>query len=190
MLRQAAEKTGEAVGDGTSTSTSWRTRSLPMACAMSSPAPAPSTSSAASSEAPRRRSRHLRRMSRPVKDAQGEGASRNDLGPQRSGHRRARRRRHGEGRQRRRHHRRGIEDHRDRARRRRGHAVRPRLHLALFHHQRREDGGRAGGCAHSDLRQEDQRPQGPDPPARAGREGWPVRCWWLPRISKARRWPR
>ena len=27
--------------------------------------------------------------------------------------------------------------------RRRGHAVRPRLHLALFRHQRREDGGRA-----------------------------------------------
>ena len=32
---------------------------------------------------------------------------------------------------------------RDRARRGRGHAVRPRLSLALFHHQRREDGGRA-----------------------------------------------
>ena len=34
---------------------------------------------------------------------------------------------------------------RDRARRRRGHAVRPRLSLALFHHQRREDGRRARG---------------------------------------------
>ena len=32
----------------------------------------------------------------------------------------------------------------DRTRRRRGHAVRPRLHVAVFHHQRREDDRRAG----------------------------------------------
>ena len=46
MLRQAAEKTGENVGDGTSTSTILPTPFLPTACATSWPAPVPSTSSA------------------------------------------------------------------------------------------------------------------------------------------------
>ena len=55
----------------------------------------------------------LRAMSRPVDDAQGKGAGRDDLGAQRSGDRRARRRRDGEGRRRGRDHGRGIEDHRD-----------------------------------------------------------------------------
>ena len=43
-------------------------------------------------------------------------------------------------------------DHR--ARHRRGHAVRPRLHLALLRHQRREDAGRARGPLHPDPREE------------------------------------
>ena len=43
---------------------------------------------------------------------------------------------------------------RDRARRRRGHAVRPRLSLALFHHQRREDDRRARGPVHPHPREE------------------------------------
>ena len=50
-----------------------------------------------------------------------------------------------EGRQRGRDHGRGGQEPRDRARRGRGHAVRPRLHLALLRHQRREDAGRARG---------------------------------------------
>ena len=60
----------------------------------------------------------------------------------------------GEGRQRGRHHGRGGQEPRDRARRRRGHAVRPRLSLALFHHQRREDGRRARGRLHPHPREE------------------------------------
>ena len=57
--------------------------------------------------------------------------------------RREDRRGDGEGRQGRRDHRRGGQGPRVRARRRRGHAVRPRLSLALLHHQPREDAGRA-----------------------------------------------
>ena len=64
------------------------------------------------------------------------------------------RRGHEEGRQRGRHHGRGVQEPRDRARRRRGHAVRPRLHLALLHHQRREDAGRAGKPLHPHPREE------------------------------------
>ena len=48
-----------------------------------------------------------------------------------------------EGRQRGRHHGRRGQEPRHRTRRRRRHAVRPRLSLALFHHQRREDDRRA-----------------------------------------------
>ena len=53
-----------------------------------------------------------------------------------------------QGRQGRRDHRRRSQGHGDRGRRRRRHAVRPRLHLALLHHQRREDDGRAGKPLH------------------------------------------
>ena len=59
-----------------------------------------------------------------------------------------------EGRQRGRHHGRRGEVARDRARSRRRHAVRPRLHLALFRHQRGEDAGRDGGSLHPHLREE------------------------------------
>ena len=52
---------------------------------------------------------------------------------------------HGEGRKGWRHHRRGVEVGRDRAGRRRGHAVRSRLSLALFRNRRRAHGVRARG---------------------------------------------
>ena len=48
MLRQAAEKTGDVVGDGTSTATILAHAIFATACATSSPAPARSTSSAGS----------------------------------------------------------------------------------------------------------------------------------------------
>ena len=57
MLRQAAEKTGENVGDGTSTSTILAHASLQTACETSWPARVPSISSAASIVPPRPPSR-------------------------------------------------------------------------------------------------------------------------------------
>ena len=59
-----------------------------------------------------------------------------------------------EGRQRGRHHGGRGQGARHRGRDRRGHAVRPRLSLALLHHQRREDGGRARGRLHPAAREE------------------------------------
>ena len=73
---------------------------------------------------------HLQRRDRP---------GRHHLGQRRRRDRQLPRQGHEEGRQRGRHHGRRGEEPRDRARHRRGHAVRPRLHLALFHHQRRQD---------------------------------------------------
>ena len=72
-------------------------------------------------------------------------AGRHDLGQRRQDDRRDHFPGDGQGRQGGRDHGRGGEEPRDRARRRRGHAVRPRLPLALFHHQRRKDDRRARG---------------------------------------------
>ena len=55
-------------------------------------------------------------------------------------------------------HLRGGEESVERAGSGRGHAVRPRLHLALLHHQRREDELRAGEPAHPHPREEALRP--------------------------------
>ena len=68
--------------------------------------------------------------------------------------------------QRGRHHGRGSQGHADRTRRRRGHAVRPWLHVALFRHQRRKDEHRVGSALHPDPRKEAFRPRRPS-----------CRCW-------------
>ena len=90
----------------------------------------------------------------------------------REGHRRDDRRSHAEGRQRGRHHRRRSQVARKRAGSRRGHAVRPRLHLPLLHHQRRQDGGRSRGPLYPHQREEALQPPVAAPGARSRR---PVR---------------
>ncbi len=80
----------------------------------------------------------------------------------------------GEGRQGRRHHRRGGQGPRDHARGRRGHAVRPRLPLALLRHRRRAHGGGARERQHPAQREEDQLDEGPPAGPRAGRQAGPA----------------
>ena len=77
----------------------------------------------------------------------------NLLGQWRKGDRRDRRG-HAARRQRGRDHGRGGQEPGDRARRRRGHAVRPWLPVALLHHQRRQDAGRARRALHPHPREE------------------------------------
>ena len=92
-----------------------------------------------------------------------------------------------EGRQRGRHHGRGSQGHRDRARHRRGHAVRPRLRLAVLHHQRGKDDRRAGTAIHPDPREEAVRPAAA---AAAAGEQWcsqASRCSSSRKTSRARR---
>ena len=79
---------------------------------------------------------HLERGDRPGRHHFGQWRRRDRPVPRRGDE---------ESRQRGRDHGRGSEVAGDRARGRRRHAVRPRLHLALFRHQRRQDAGRAGG---------------------------------------------
>ena len=145
VLRQAAEKTGDAVGDGTSTSTILAhaifadgvRNVVAGASAIDLKRGLDRGASAASTRCRRCRARSARRKE---KAQVATISAHNDADDRRTG-----RRRDGEGRRRGRHHGRGIEDHRDRPRGRRRHAVRPRLPLAVLRHRRREDGGRARG---------------------------------------------
>ena len=78
----------------------------------------------------------------------------------------------------------------DRARRGRRHAVRPRLHLALLRHQRRQDARGDGGSLHPDLREEAVRPAGAASAARSGGADRQAAASSSPRTSRARPWPR
>ena len=107
MIRQAAERTGDAVGDGTSTSTV-------LAHAIFADGVRNVAAGASAIDLKRGLDRGvrvaveaIRGLSRPVKSRTREGPGRHDLGPQRPRDRRAGRRRDGEGRRRGRDHRRG-----------------------------------------------------------------------------------
>ena len=97
----------------------------------------------------------------------GDRPGRHDLGQRRRRDRQDAGRGDAEGRQRGRDHGRGGQEPRDRARRRRGHAVRPRLHLALLRHRQREDARDPRGALHPDPREEAVQPAG----AAAGARG-------------------
>ena len=104
----------------------------------------------------------------PVRRQEGDGPGRHHRREQRQRDRQPDRRGDGEGRQGRRHHRRRRQEPRDQARVGRGHAVRPRLPLALLRHRSGEDGGRARRRLRPDPREEDLGDQGPGPGAREG----------------------
>ena len=88
---------------------------------------------------------------------EGRRADRDDQRERRRVHRQAHRRRDGEGRQGRRDHHRGGEVDGDDAGRGRGHAVRPRLPVAVLRDRRRADGGQARRPVHPDPREEPDR---------------------------------
>ena len=154
MVREVASKTSDIAGDGTTTATVLAAAivqgRLQGGCRRHEP------DGPQARHRPRGRGRgrgpqeelqegHLERRDRP---------GRHHLRQRRQGDRRLPRQGDGEGRQRRRDHGRRGQEPRDRARRRRGHAVRPRLHLALLHHQRRQDARRDGRPLHPHQREE------------------------------------
>ena len=100
---------------------------------------------------------------------EGDRPGRDDRVEQRRDDRHPDQRGDGEGRQGRRHHRRGVEVRGDGAGRGRGHAVRPRLSLAVLRDGSRAHGSRARGRQRADPREEAQRHEGHAAAARAGR---------------------
>ena len=174
MLRQAAERTGDVVGDGTSTSTI-------LAHAIFADGVRNVVAGASAIDIKRGLDRGARGRRRgPARavaageDRSGEGAGRRDLGPQRSRDRRARRRRDGEGRRRGRDHRRGVEDHGN-ARWRSSRACSSTAATSRpTSSPTPEDGGRARRSARAALRPQDRRSEGPASRAGAGREVGPA----------------
>jgi chaperonin GroEL len=137
MVREVASKTNDIAGDGTTTATVLAQAIVAKAqggCRRHEP----DGPEARHRQGRRRSRRDLKkrpRRSRPTRKSPRSAPSR----PTARSDRRDDRRGDAEGRQRGRHHGRGSQDPRDRTRRRRRHAVRPRLPLALLHHQRRQD---------------------------------------------------
>ena len=145
MVREVASKQSSIAGDGTTTATviaqAIVKEGLKAVAAGANPMDVKRGVDAAV-EAIVGRSRQAQPQGDQVRR---DRAGRHDLGQRRQGDRRDHLRGDGQGRQGGRDHGRGGEKPRDRARRRRGHGVRPRLSLALFHHQRRKDDRRARG---------------------------------------------
>ena len=169
MVREVASKTNDIAGDGTTTATVLaqaivREGAKAVAAGMNpmdlrrgidhavGVVVADSRSARAGSR-PRRRDR----------------PGRHDLGQRRQDRRRHDRPRHAGGRQGRRDHGRRSQGHRHRARDRRGHAVRPRLHLALLRDQCGEDDRRPRRSLHHAAREEGLEHAGHAPDSGAGR---------------------
>jgi hypothetical protein len=131
MVREVASKTSDIAGDGTTTATVLAQAIFREGAKNVVPARTRWSSSAASRR-PSRRSSSRAQEAVEAGGRQHDRAGRHDLGQQRRDDRHDHRRSDGEGRQGRRHHGRRGQDARDLARGRRGHAVRPRLPLALL----------------------------------------------------------
>ena len=150
MVKEVASKTSDQAGDGTTTATVLAQAIVREGVQGGGRGHEPDGSEARHRPRGRgRRRRHQEALEEDL-DQRGDRPGRHDLGQWRARDRRDDRRGDAEGRQRGRHHGRGGQEPRDRARRRRGHAVRPRLSLALFRHQRREDDRRAREPVHPD----------------------------------------
>ena len=143
MVREVASKTSDIAGDGTTTATVLaqaivREGAKAVAAGMN-----PMDLKRGIDKAVDAVVEELKKQRQEGHHAGRDRPGRHHLGQWRDGDRQDDRRGDAEGRQRGRDHGRGGQEPRDRARSGRGHAVRPRLYLALLHHQRREDGRRA-----------------------------------------------
>ena len=173
MVSEVASKTSDIAGDGTTTATV-------LAQAIYREGAKNVAAGANPMELKRgieQRGRgHHRRDQEDGQAGQGQHdrPGRHHLGEQRRDHRQDHRRGDGEGRQGRRHHRRRGEDAGDDAGRGRGHAVRPRLPVAVLRHRPRAHGSRARESGDPHSREEDQLDEGPAAGARAGRPARPA----------------
>ena len=143
MLREVASKTNDLAGDGTTTATVLAQAIVREGMKSVAAGMNPMDLKRGIDLAVTKVVEDLKARSKPVVGHAGNRPGRDHLGQWRHRSRQEDRRSDGKGRQGRRHHRRGSQGARVRARRRRRHAVRPRLSLALLHHQSGKDVGRA-----------------------------------------------
>ena len=154
MVREVASRTNDEAGDGTTTATVLAQAIVKEGMKSVAAGMNPMDLKRGIEKAVAVVVEDIKAQARTVSRLRRGRPGRHHLGERRDPDRPADRRRDAEGRQRGCHHRRGEQGLRDRDRGRRGHAVRPRLPLAVLHHQRREDDRRARGCAHPPAREE------------------------------------
>ena len=142
MLREVASKTNDIAGDGTTTATVLAQAIVREGMKSVAAGMNPMDLKRGIDIAVTKVVEDLKSRSKAGYGQPGDRPGRHHLRQRRPRSRRDDRRGDGEGRQGRRHHRRGGQGPRDRAGRRRRHAVRPRLPVAVLHHQPREDAGR------------------------------------------------
>ena len=144
MVKEVASKTSDVAGDGTTTATVLAQAIVREGMKFVAAGMNPMDIKRGIDKAVERDRRAVAQDFQALHDEQGNIAGRRDLGQLRY-----RRRRHhcagdGEGRQGRRDHDRGRQEPAERTGNRGGHAVRPRLSVALFHQQSRQADRRAG----------------------------------------------
>jgi hypothetical protein len=173
MVKEVASKTSDIAGDGTTTATVLAQSIIREGMKFVAAGMNPMDLKRGIDKAVTASRRRAEEGQQADDDEQGNQPGRLDLRQQRRVDRRDHRQGDGQGRQGRRHHRRGRQVAGQRARHRRGHAVRPRLPVAVLHQQPREAVGHAGQPAGAALRQEGQQHPRPAADARAGGQGRP-----------------
>jgi chaperonin GroEL (HSP60 family) len=142
MVREVASKTSDAAGDGTTTATVLAEAIYREGLKYVTSGANPIGIQRGITKAVEAAVGQLEKLTKKVKD-KGDQAGRDCLRQLGQHHRRDHRGRDGQGWQGRHHNRRRSQVHRNHARRRRRHAVRQGLSLALLRHQRRNDGSQA-----------------------------------------------
>jgi hypothetical protein len=143
MVKEVASKTSDNAGDGTTTATVLAQAMIREGMKAVAAGMNPMDLKRGIDKAVVAAVAELKKISKPCRP-QGNRPGRHDLGQLRRSHRRPHRQGDGQGRQGRRDHRRRRFGPGQRTRRGRGHAVRPRLPVAVLHQQPAVDVGRAG----------------------------------------------
>jgi hypothetical protein len=176
MVKEVASKTSDNAGDGTTTATVLAQAIVREGMKYVAAGMNPMDLKRGIDKAGHRPRRRAEEGLEADDDEQGNRPGRHDLGQLRRLDRQDHRRRDGQGRQGRRHHRRRRQEPAQRARRRRGHAVRPRLPVALLHQQPGQAGRAARQPVRAAVRQEDQQHPRPAADARRPSRRPAVRC--------------
>ncbi len=169
MVKEVASKTSDVAGDGTTTATVLAQAIYREGSKLVAAGHNPMEIKRGIEKAVEVGHRRAEEALQADQGPQGDRPGRHHLRQRRHHHRQHHRRGDGEGGQGGRHHGRGGQGPRDHARHRRGHAVRPRLPLAVLRHRRRAHGGRPRGRLHPHQREEDHQHEGPAPAAGADR---------------------
>ena len=171
LVKEAASKTSDAAGDGTTTATVLAEAIFKEGLKALAAGADPMALKRGIDKAVEAVVEHVKAQAEEGLGQEGDHRGRRDRRQQRPRDRREAGRRLREGRHRRRDHRRGRQGLRDDRRRRRGHAVRPRLPQSPLRHRPGPDGSRPRRRLHPDLRGEDQLADQADPAAREDRQG-------------------